>query len=240
MCLIVIAQGAAPRYPLVVAANRDELHARATEAARWWPDAPDVFGGRDLVAGGTWLGMDRKGRIAAVTNVRAEGPREAPRSRGALVAEYLLGADTAPAYAERVSVAAGQYAPFNLLLVEAGRVLYSSNRAPPADFPAGVHALSNAPRGEDWPKTASARLGVTRLLDEAAPLEPLFALLASRDTREPFEERYRASHFLLGPVYGTRASTVVLVDADGNVTFAERSFDAAGEMTNEVRETFAL
>jgi uncharacterized protein with NRDE domain len=240
MCLVVIALGIAPRYPLVLAANRDERHARPTQSAAWWSEQPHVFGGRDLLAGGTWLGADRRGRIAAVTNVRDGEPRPAPRSRGELAAQFLASGEPAARYAQRLGAAAADYAAFNLLLYDGHELRYSSNRAPAVQLGTGVHALSNAPYGTQWPKTASARTGVQLLLQHAAPVEPLFELLAERSASDSLEERYRTAHFVAGPVYGTRCSTVILLDAAGTLTFTERSFDAEGRQTGEVRETFAL
>ena len=240
MCLVVVVHAAAARYPFVIAANRDELHARPTRPAAWWPEPPRLFGGRDLLAGGTWLGVDRRGRIAAVTNVRDGTPREAPRSRGALVTDYLGSDERAASFAVRSAEAGARFAAFNLLLFDGAELRYASNRAAPERLTAGVHALSNAPLGVDWPKIASAKSGVARLLATADPLEGLLDLLATRSTAESAEERYRSAHFVTGPVYGTRCSTVILIDADGELTFAERSFDADGTPTGEVRETFAL
>lgn len=240
MCLIVVAFGASPRHPLVIAANRDEQHARPTAPAAWWRELPHAFGGRDLAAGGTWLAVDRRGRFAAVTNIRDPGRRAAPRSRGALVAEFLGGDEPAESYAARVTASGADYGAFNLLIYDGASLAFASNRAPAARLGAGIHAFSNAPAGEEWPKTASARAGVERLLDEPAPLEPLFALLGDRNGAGTPEETYRRAHFVVSPVYGTRCSTVVLVDAAGRLTFAERSFGADGERNGEVRESFAL
>jgi len=241
MCLVVIALDAVPRYPLVIAANRDEQHARPTEPAGWWPAQPRIFAGRDLLAGGTWLGADRFGRIAAVTNIRDGSSREAARSRGALVAEYLADDEPASDYAQRVAASGSDYAAFNLLLVDGGQLRYASNRAPLAELGTGVHALSNAPYGTDWPKMSSARAGVRALLQRpGTPLDALFSLLAERDAPTSPEERYRTAHFIVGPVYGTRCSTIVLIDDEGLLTFAERSFDASGQFRSEVREQFAL
>jgi uncharacterized protein with NRDE domain len=240
MCLVVVAHAAAARYRFVIAANRDEVHARPTRPAGWWPEAPGLLGGRDLLAGGTWLGVDKRGRIAAVTNVRDGTPRKAPRSRGALVTDYLGRDESAASLAAQVAAAGAGFAAFNLLLLDGAELRYASNRAPAARLAPGVHALSNAPLGVDWPKTATAKDGVTRLLDSADPLEGLFELLATRSTADSAEERYRSAHFVTGPVYGTRCSTVILIDGRGTLTFAERSFDAGGSRTGEVRETFAV
>ncbi len=240
MCLVVVALGATPRRPLLLAANRDERHARSTQRAGWWPELPRVFGGRDLEAGGTWLGVDRRGRIAAVTNVRDGTPRSGARSRGALPAGFLAAEEPAASYVARAAAAGADYAAFNLLLFDGGSLNYASNRAASAVLRPGIHALSNAPYGADWPKTASAKAGMERLLAEDEPIEALFALLAERGAGTTPEERYLHAHFVAGPVYGTRCSTVVLLDADGTLTFAERSFDAAGEVTGESRATFAV
>jgi uncharacterized protein with NRDE domain len=240
MCLLVVAYGAAARYPLVIAANRDELHARPARPAGWWPERPDIFGGRDLLAGGTWLGTDRRGRIGAVTNIRDGTPREAPRSRGSLVADFLGRDQPAVEFAAQAAADGADYAAFNLLLFDGHELHYASNRAPSARLASGIHALTNAPLGVDWPKSRTARSGVAQRLEEPEPLERLFELLAVRSTADSAEERYTRAHFVTGPVYGTRCSTVILLDDRGSVTFAERSFDAAGMPTGEVRETFAL
>jgi uncharacterized protein with NRDE domain len=240
MCLIVAAVGVSRRYPLILAANRDEHHERPTQAAAWWADAPHLLAGRDLLAGGTWLAVDRRGRVAAVTNIREAERRPGLRSRGSLVVGYFTGADSAGRYAARVVAEGGEFAPFNLLLIEDGSVHHASNRAGAAELGAGLHAFSNAPPGVEWPKVDTARAGIERLLDHDAPLEPLFTLLAERGAAATRETRYRAAHFIIGPEYGTRCSTVVLANENGELLFAERSFDAAGKPIREVRETFAV
>jgi len=240
MCLVVAAVDASAHYELLFAANRDERHARPTGAAQWWADLPHVFAGRDLVALGTWLGVDRTGRLAAVTNFRETTPAPAALSRGALVADYLGARASCEHFAAELDARRTDYGPFSLLLRERGDLLYLSNRAPPAALGAGVHALSNAAYGVEWPKVRSARAGMERLLESRDAVDGLFELLAERATAASAEERYMSSHFVAGPVYGTRSSTVVLIDRAGLLTFAERSFDADGRLTNEVRESFAV
>jgi uncharacterized protein with NRDE domain len=244
MCLIVVGLGATPRYPLIVAANRDEQHARPTMSAAWWTEPPGVFGGRDLLAGGTWLAVDRRGRFAAVTNIRDPDSRGKPRSRGALVAGFVAGADSAERYAASAVRAGAEFGPFNLLVYDGRELHFASNRAAAAPLGAALHAFSNGPAGTEWPKAATARAGVERLLDAPAPaaplIETLFALLAERDESGPPEQRYRHAHFVVSPAYGTRCSTVVLIDDQGRLAFAERSFDSAGELVGEVRESFEL
>jgi uncharacterized protein with NRDE domain len=239
MCLIVVGLGVTPRYPLFVAANRDEQHARPTRAAMWWPDLA-ILGGRDDLAGGTWLAADRRGRFAAVTNIRDVGPRAALQSRGALATEFLTRSESAEHYAARAGRDGKRYGPFNLLLFDGTELYYTSNRAPAARLGPGLHAFSNAPHGQEWPKVLSARTRAGVLLDDPAPLEPLFELLADRALEVGADARYRSAHFIVGPVYGTRCSTVVLGDAAGGITFVERSFDSGGRFAGEVRETFRL
>jgi uncharacterized protein with NRDE domain len=240
MCLIVAAVDASNRYELLFAANRDERHARPTAVAAWWPDLPNVFGGRDLVAHGTWLAVDRAGRLAAVTNFRDANRSPAALSRGALPVDYLDASRSIDEFAAALDGRSRSYGPFSLLLRERGDLRYLSNRAPAADLGAGVHALSNAAYGVEWPKVRSARAGMERLLDSREPLDGLFALLAERAPAASAEERYMNSHFIDGAIYGTRSTTVVLIDRDGNLTFAERSFDASARVTGDVRVSFAL
>jgi len=240
MCLVVAALGVSQRYELLFAANRDERHARPSEAAHWWPDAPGVFGGRDLLAHGTWLAVDRSGRLAAVTNFRDQGAAAAPLSRGALVANYLRGAQPLDEFAAALDERGDNYGPFSLLLREHGALRVVSNRAPRAELGAGVHALSNAAYGVEWPKVRSAREGMRQAVELADPVDALFALLAERAAGATPEARYMTSHFIDGPVYGTRSSTVIAIGRSGQLTFAERSFDASARITNEVRISFAL
>ena len=240
MCLVVAALGVSARHELLFAANRDERHARPSEPAHWWPDAPDVLGGRDLLAHGTWLAVDRSGRLAAVTNFRDTHLAAAPLSRGALVAGYLRDTQPLDEFAAALGARRDDYGPFTLLLREHGALRVVSNRAPPAELGAGVHAISNAAYGVEWPKVRSAREGMRRVLETPDPVDALFALLAERSAGATPEERYTTSHFVEGPVYGTRSSTVIAIGRDRQLTFAERSFDASARITNEVRTSFAL
>ncbi len=236
MCLIVVGLAAAARYPFLVAANRDEQHARPTETAAWWPEG--VLGGRDLAAGGTWLAVDARGRFAAVTNIRDAQRPPGLRSRGSLVTGFLLGNEPAAHYAERAAREGGAYGAFNLLLYDGAELHFASNRTARGRLDAGLHAFSNAPPGTEWPKTSSALAGAEQLLTGAAPMEPLFELLVRRADTGSAELRHQRTHFVVDATYGTRCSTVVLVDAVGQLTFAERTFDANGTLVGEVRESF--
>jgi uncharacterized protein with NRDE domain len=241
MCLVVFAAGVSERWPLALAANRDERHDRPTLRAAWWPDRAGVFGGRDLVAHGSWLAADRTGRIAAVTNLPPPGRTPAPRSRGALVADYVGGARSLDSMLALVAAEADAYGPFNLLLLDGTAAAVQSNRAPGARrLDPGVHALGNALLGMEWPKLAAARTGMRAALASSDPAAALLDLLAQRAAATSDAERYRSSIFIDGPEYGTRSSTVILRSSSGELTFVERSFAANGRLVGEVRETFAI
>ena len=175
MCLIGIAWKAHPDFPLIVAANRDEFHARATAPSVWWRDAPHLLAGRDLQSGGTWMGITRQGRFAALTNVRDPGgqPAEAP-TRGALVADFLCG-DAAPAsYAARLSAHASHYNGFNLLAGTPEQLWYGGNRGAASQaLPAGIYGLSNALLDTPWPKVTSLKTALGAALDGMAAQGPL-------------------------------------------------------------------
>jgi uncharacterized protein with NRDE domain len=240
MCLIVVAFGVSPRYPLIVAANRDEQHARPSAEAAWWPEPKRVLGGRDLSAGGTWLAVDARGRFAAVTNIRDAQRPLGLESRGSLVVDFLAGGELAASYAARAARNGARFGAFNLLLYDGRELHFASNRAATIRLGAGWHAYSNAPPGIAWPKTATALAAAPAALASADPTDAMFALLAQRDLSEPAELRYQRTHFVVGAVYGTRCSTVVLFDPKGQASFAERTFDARGTAVAEVRESFEI
>jgi uncharacterized protein with NRDE domain len=238
MCLIVVGLAAAARYPLLVAANRDEQHTRPTQSAEWWPEG--LLGGRDLLAGGTWLAVDARGRFAAVTNIRDAARVAGLRSRGTLVADFLTGDEPAHVYGAERANEGDTFGAFNLLLYDGLELHFASNRTAAARLGSGLHSFSNAPPGTSWPKTASALAGAREWLSAEAPVEALFGMLAARDDSSPPELRHQRSHFVVGPNYGTRCSTIVLVDAQRRATFAERTFDPSGEIVREVVESFEL
>jgi uncharacterized protein with NRDE domain len=243
MCLLALAWKAHPDFPLILAGNRDERHARASAAAGLWSDAPQVLAGRDLEAGGTWLGVTVGGRFAVVTNYR-EGlnPAQAPRSRGALTAGFLTG-DAAPqAYVAEVQQRAGEYGAFSLICGDGDSLWYFSNRGSAAQPVApGIHALSNHLLDTPWPKVQAAKARLKLLVDSGAvTTDALLRLLADRapapldaplpDTGIGAElERRVSAAFVQDPVYGTRCSTLLLRDQRGDMRFVERRFDAAGE-----------
>jgi uncharacterized protein with NRDE domain len=218
MCLILVAWRARADFPLIVAANRDELHARPAAAAGFWPDQPAILAGRDLQAKGTWLGVSRGGRFASVTNYRGGHDPGAAESRGALVNRFLLSDDSPEKYVSNIKPAS--YSGFNLLVADGEELWWLSNRANGARrLEPGTYALGN-----DLLDTSEV-LGVKARFQAAPPaLEPLFALLADAK--------------IVAPVYGTRCSTVVLAQR-GRWQFAERAFDAAGRDGSTLRYEFA-
>jgi len=241
MCLILFAIDSHPRYPLLVAANRDEEYARPSTALGPWTDAPQILGGRDLKAGGTWLGLARAGRFAAVTNVRETPTQPAwQHSRGELPTAFLRGDMPASIYAQRAQSRGELYAGFNLLLGDESGFYYCSNRngAEPRRLGAGVYGLSNDTLDTAWPKVESGKAELTRLLADDPSPQALLALLAdtlqASDSRLPdtgigvARERLLSSRFIASEHYGTRASTALLVDNDGLATVWEQNFGARG------------
>jgi len=252
MCLLVVAWRSHARYRLVVAGNRDEFHERPTAALGWWNDAPDVVGGRDLRAGGTWLGLARSGRFGLVTNFRdaSSAPATAP-SRGQLVPGFLRGESPAAAFLRALQPSAGDYAGFNLLLGDAGELHYGCNvgdRAP-RQLPPGIYGLSNHRLDEPWPKLVRTRERFVAALAQPDPRPAdLFDLLAdpmpAEDATPPDGglpaalERALSAPFVRHERYGTRSSTVVLVEHGGRTAVLERRFDAAGVQTGTTRIEF--
>ncbi|MGI9234739.1 MAG: NRDE family protein [Woeseiaceae bacterium] len=250
MCLIVLAVDQSPRYPLILAANRDEFHARPTQKANWWADQPDIVGGRDLQAGGTWLALHRRGRFATVTNYRDAEPVSAKfRSRGHLVTDFLGGENTPMDYVK--SIEGGHYAGFNLIVGDANRVAYVSNRgAEPRELTAGVYGLSNALLDAPWDKVDRSKRGLRNLLDSDAINETALMRLLDDRAPGPISEvepgrldfstlRAITAPFIVTPAYGTRCSTVVLANSTGSWQIIERRFDASGGRTGDSRFMFA-
>ncbi|MCW5606242.1 MAG: NRDE family protein [Burkholderiales bacterium] len=254
MCLILLSFKAHPAYPLIIAANRDEAYARPASSAAFWGDHPHIHAGRDLEKSGTWLGVTRSGRVAAVTNYRAGyAPKDAPRSRGELVSRFLCGGEDARTYLERVELQAAQYNGFSLIAGDPDALYFYSNRGNAIEkMTPGVHGLSNHLLDTPWPKVAHGRRVLHRLSSavESELVSGLFDFLTDRtpaadallpDTGVGLpRERELSPAFISGERYGTRASTVVLVRNDGDVLFRERSFGAGGAPLGETASRFAL
>ena len=252
MCLLTIAWGAHPDYRLVFAGNRDEFHDRPAAPAEWWSDAPAVLGGRDLRAGGSWLGISRSGRIAVVTNQPGLEPvGNARASRGALVTDFLTSAVPVDAYAAALAREAAEYAGFGLVIGDLDQMRYVAHEDQPGTvvcraLEPGCFGLSNASYGTDWPKIAYLKSGIAELLEHDRVSE--VAVLELLETRRPqspgpFADpltKMQTTPFVLGEHYGTRAATIIIVDGLGHCRFMERRYDAAGRVSGESTESFTI
>lgn len=253
MCLAVIALAAHPRFHAVIAANRDEFHLRPAAAAHWWEQrgGTRVLAGRDLEAGGTWLGVTERGRWAFVTNVREPG-RHDPRapSRGALV-PAVLGDRRDPAETLATTVAgAVAFNGFNVVAGDGLRAAFGSNRVAAIEpLRPGLHGVSNARLDTPWPKLARVKAGVARWIasgdtDPRALWEVLGDRTIAADHDLPStgialeRERLLSAPFIVSDTYGTRCSTLIALGRDGRGRFAERSFDREGRITGEVEYRF--
>ena len=258
MCVVAFAWNLHPRWRLLLAGNRDEFHARATAPLAHWGDGSGIIAGRDLEAGGTWLGVDGRGRCALVTNVRDLRLGQEGLSRGLLASDYLRGDAGAQAHGRSLLPVAAGYRPFNLLLVDAHDCIWMGRQAKPrlAAVESGVHVLSNAELDTPWPK--AARLGgrladwidAHRVKDSAGSVDAeefagLFDALADDatfddgllpDTGIGLErERWLSSAFIRGQDYGTRASTVVAIGHDGRGVIIERRWGPMGVTLGQTR-----
>lgn len=246
MCLIALSWQPEQEQRLQLVANRDEQHARKAASLAFWDDEPQILAGRDLREGGTWLGLNRRGSFAALTNYREPGAAKGRRSRGHLVADFLR-ADAAPLdYATSLSLQ--DYAGFNLLLGDGRSLVYLSNRdeGGPRELAPGIYGLSNALLDTPWPKLKLARDGLRAALG-AGELTPERGLGLLR-RRDPFPddslpdtgvglvlERMLSPPFICTPVYGTRCTTWLSLGAE-SALICERSFDRAGHISGECRE----
>lgn len=234
MCLITLAWQAHPDYPLILAANRDEFYQRAAAPARFWEESPGLLAGRDLTAGGTWLGVTRQGRIAALTNYREPGAVRGERSRGLLVSAFLQGDSEPMAYARAVAADGGHYGGFNLLVGTPNEMVVVSNRGmAPRHLGAGVHGLSNHLLDTPWPKVEKARAALRARLADPAD-DALLALLTDHEVAPDEQlpdtgvglpmERLLSPLFIRSPQYGTRVSTVLKVGRQ-RIHFTEQTFN---------------
>jgi len=235
MCLIAVAHNASDRFPLVLAANRDEDYDRPTHDAHHWSDTPDVVGGRDALYGGSWLAVRRGGRFAAVTNLR--GAERRSKSRGFLVRDFVTGDTTAEDYAARIARDAEAYAGFHLLAGHVGGEIFHITPEAQQPLSAGIHTFTNAALGEEWPKSSYAadRLaGSLVITSEEALVDELMRFLCTqRGSDDPTHEV-----FIAGERYGTRSSTVVLA-SQTEILFAEQSY-ARGGIAHGERRLFCL
>jgi len=254
MCLLLIALEQHPRYKLVLAANRDEYYDRPTAPAQFWEDRPDLLAGRDLKAGGTWLGITRTGRLAAITNYRDPAHiREHAPSRGNLVLRFLEGKVPATRYLDDIRNEGNQYNGFNLIIGSVDELFWYSNRGEGIrQLSKGIYGLSNHLLDTPWPKVEKAKKGLSSVLASREELQPeaFFGILNDRtrpaddvlpDTGVGLEwERVLGPVFISSPVYGTRSSTIILVDHRDRVLFMERTYNSRPDQFHDVIYRFHL
>lgn len=248
MCLIILALHCHAQYPFVFAGNRDEFFGRATSPAGWWSETPGVLGGRDLEAGGTWMGVTTNGRLAAVTNYREHVTRSpTARSRGELVSQFLCSEASCSTYADQIATRASTYSGYSLLTgtgigSPACEVWVDSNRtgAGATRLAQGIFGLSNGPPNAPWPKLVRARHGVERALratdlERSTLAQTLLELLSDQSLADgadlpatgiaPELEHKLSAIFVRMPDYGTRTSTALIIDHRGAAFFIERTYD---------------
>ncbi len=237
MCLIFFAINKHPKYKLVVAANRDEFYQRKTSAADFWKDHPEILGGRDLEAGGSWMAINTAGKIAMVTNYRdLHNLKSVAPSRGHLVSDFLKDDIDVESYLKSIEPTAQEYNGFNLIVGDKNEIGYLSNYKEGVEILAdGIYGLSNGLLDSNWPKVKRGKERFAKLLKEGMSTEDLFKLLFNEE-RAPDDqlpntgldiERERAvsSMFIKSPGYGTRCSTVVFIDHKNQVEYTERVYD---------------
>lgn len=252
MCLILFACHQHPDYPLVMTANRDEFHARPTRTAQWWDDFPNLLAGKDLDAGGTWLGITRSGRMTAVTNYRDPASHNpAATSRGELTTDFLKRNISAEDYQQYLFQQRNNYNGYNLLYGSVDQLHYYSNRGKaPKMLPPGIYGLSNHLLDTPWPKVNQGKQALTNALQQTE-IDPddLWPILADSTIAQDSElpetgiglewERMLSAIKISGDHYGTRTSTLLLYRKDGLVLFFERNLCLEDHAT-EVSFNFSL
>lgn len=251
MCLILFSWQPGAKTPLLFAANRDEYHGRPAQTARFWPDHPALLAGRDLQAGGTWLGLTRGGRFAAVTNFREPGLTTGERSRGNLCTNFLLGEQGAAAFCDGLASTAASYGGFNLLLWDGGELHYYSNQDQRSQALApGIYGISNGYLDDPWPKVISGKQALAAARSATNPMAACLDLLGDRsqpgdghlpDTGVGMElERFLAPRFIVSEDYGTRVSTVVAIEPGRRAQLVETSFRPDGNSCGQIAFDVAL
>jgi len=256
MCLVAFGWKAHPDYSLIVGANRDEWHDRPALPAAWWGDHPQILAGRDLKAGGTWMGITRSGRFAAVFNFRAPtDKRSTARSRGGLVTAFLLSRESPGDFLSSISERAHEYSGFNLVVADASSMAYFGSRAGEIKLlEPGVYALSNHTLNEPWPKVISAKSALEAALQarmtETARQMAIYEFLSNQAIAPdemlpetgvgPEWERVLSSALIATPEYGTRASTIVSIAYNSTVAFAEHTRDADGTVSHVAEFSFEI
>jgi uncharacterized protein with NRDE domain len=242
MCLILFAWNAHPKYKLVLAANRDEFFARPTQRAGFWKENKDILAGKDLKAGGTWMGVNRWGSFSAVTNFRqAPFRNNYPKSRGELPIAYLSKQSDPSTFIEKLAAKAGDYAPFNLLTGNSDTLRYYSNQTNEiTKIVDGVHGLSNHLLNTPWPKVAKGKSALENWLQDKNPNPmDLFGILEDKSEASENDlpntgvekdwEKKLSAMFIESPEYGTRSSTLLLMDTKGEISFFEKGYQSTAQ-----------
>ena len=251
MCLILFALHQHEDYPFIAIANRDEYYARPTKPAHWWSDSADIFAGRDLEAEGTWMGVNRNGRFAAVTNVREAGLGPGKLSRGKLTRDFLSSREASETFLQNIEAAGDDYAGFNLLVGDSSGLYFYSNRQPGIHcIPPGIYGVSNGLFDEAWPKLASGKQALATTLKTSLDNSALMQILTDSTTAEdeslpktgvPLDiERMLSSRFIRSNEYGTRACSIVKFARQQQIIFAEQNYNGDGAMGGLIVEEFQI
>lgn len=254
MCILFIAVEQHEDYPLIIAANRDEFHDRATQFGHWWDSTPPILAGKDEVAGGTWMGINPSGKLAALTNIRdPEKQKEQAVSRGELVVDFITGEKSSDDYLHQLRHSCEKYNGYNLLFGEWNNLsVFNNHLNKSVPLTKGVYGLSNASLNSPWPKTTKGMQALEEYCHKKGHIsdDKLFSILRDdikaedRDlpqTGVPYHwEKLLSSAFIVTPEYGTRTSTVLHVDNTGQVDWKERYFDPAGEQIHENAFSFTI
>ena len=242
MCLLIFAHQVSPDYPLLVAANRDEFHARPTTISDFWADYPELLAGQDLLQGGTWMGITRNGRFAAVTNYRDPSRTdEAPRSRGEIPLKYLTGSQSPQDFLYDLATMAQDYAGFNVLVSDRNSLWHYTNgdKNDPQRLAPGIYGLSNASLDTPWPKVMLGKAKLLALLKTGAISHNTLADVVSSQHLpgqnipqaqglDGTMESVLSPQFIVTDTYGTRSTTTLWFDAGAQTSWQEQSFDAKG------------
>ncbi len=258
MCILFIALSQHPDYPVIIAANRDEFHHRPTRSSDFWPEHPDLLAGKDLDAGGTWMGISRNGRIAALTNIRdPKHQHPAPRTRGELVVNFLNADINSTDYALQLRASKDYYNGYNLLfgdirLPSPNLWVYNNYTDELNSLTSGCHGLSNASLNTPWPKLSQGVEALSQYCQQHHPCQKdaLFSLLQNRqqapdhqlpDTGVPLDwERRLSSIFIEGQDYGTRSSTLLLLNNQQQISWSERTYASSTKILDEKNFHFDL
>lgn len=254
MCILLIANNVRDDYPLIIAANRDEFHHRPTHHAQRWSDHPSIYGGRDLVAGGTWFGLADHGNLAAITNIRApQTTLSNKRSRGELVVKYLTYEGSHKHFHENLSTTRGHYEGYNLLFGNWKNLsVYNNHNDTVQHLSNGFYGLSNDALNTPWPKVTSGLIALEQKVMERDVITPFDFLDILHNTKRAEDnelpdtgvpylwEKRLSSIFISGEEYGTRCSTVLLVNKHGEAQFVEYSYGPGGEYTGEREANFTF